>query len=168
MDKLIYLVPVLGLLGLLVMILKSKWVMKQESGETKMKEIAEHIREGALAFLSAEYRILAIFVVIAGALLGVISGMVETTHWFIIIAFVIGAFFSALAGNIGMRIATAANVRTTQAARTSLPQALKVSFSGRNRDGIGSSWTCSFSAYQSSSYCCSNISWEVPGLAMTT
>ncbi len=137
MDKLIYLVPALGLLGLLVMIIKSRWVYKQDAGETKMQDLANHIREGALAFLSAEYRILAIFVVLAGILLGVISTLVETTHWFIIVAFVIGAFFSAWAGNIGMRIATAANVRTTQAARTSLPQALKVSFTGGTVMGLG-------------------------------
>lgn len=137
MDKLIYLVPALGILGLLVMVVKSRWVNSQDAGEPKMKELASYIREGALAFLSAEYRILAIFVVIAGVLLGVISSMVETTHWFIIVAFVIGAFFSALAGNIGMRIATAANVRTTQAARTSLPQALKVSFTGGTVMGLG-------------------------------
>lgn len=137
MDKLIYLVPALGLLGLLVMIIKSRWVYKQDAGDEKMQTLANYIREGALAFLSAEYRILAIFVVIAGALLGVISVMVETTHWFIIVAFVIGAFFSAWAGNIGMRIATAANVRTTQAARTSLPQALKVSFTGGTVMGLG-------------------------------
>lgn len=137
MDKLIYLVPALGLLGLLVMIIKSRWVNKQDAGDTKMQDLANHIREGALAFLSAEYRILAIFVVLAGVLLGVISSLVETTHWFIIVAFVIGAFFSALAGNIGMRIATAANVRTTQAARTSLPQALKVSFAGGTVMGLG-------------------------------
>ena len=137
MDKIIYLVPALGLLGLLVMIIKSRWVYKQDAGDSKMQDLANHIREGALAFLSAEYRILAIFVVIAGVLLGVISSLVETTHWFIIVAFVIGAFFSALAGNIGMRIATAANVRTTQAARTSLPQALKVSFTGGTVMGLG-------------------------------
>lgn len=137
MDKLIYLVPALGLLGLVVMIIKSRWVYKQDAGDEKMQTLANHIKEGALAFLSAEYRILAIFVVIAGVLLGVISMMVETTHWFIIVAFVIGAFFSAWAGNIGMRIATAANVRTTQAARTSLPQALKVSFTGGTVMGLG-------------------------------
>ncbi|MEO9485311.1 MAG: sodium-translocating pyrophosphatase [Ekhidna sp.] len=137
MDKIIYLVPALGLLGLLVMIIKSRWVYKQDAGDEKMQTLARYIREGALAFLSAEYRILAIFVVIAGALLGVISMMVETTHWFIVVAFVIGAFFSAWAGNIGMRIATAANVRTTQAARTSLPQALKVSFTGGTVMGLG-------------------------------
>ncbi len=137
MDKLIYLVPALGLLGLLVMIIKSRWVNKQDAGDDKMQTLANHIREGALAFLSAEYRILAIFVVLAGVLLGVISSLVETTHWFIVVAFVIGAFFSAFAGNIGMRIATAANVRTTQAARSSLPQALKVSFTGGTVMGLG-------------------------------
>ncbi|MBC6411123.1 MAG: sodium-translocating pyrophosphatase [Ekhidna sp.] len=137
MDKLIYLVPVLAILGLLVMIVKSRWVNNQDAGEPKMQELASYIREGALAFLSAEYRILAIFVVIAGVLLGIISSMVETTHWFITVAFVTGAFFSAWAGNIGMRIATAANVRTTQAARTGLPQALKISFTGGTVMGLG-------------------------------
>jgi K(+)-stimulated pyrophosphate-energized sodium pump len=90
-----------------------------------------------LAFLRAEYRILAIFVVIAGALLGFVSTIVPTTHWFIVVAFVIGAVFSALAGNVGMRIATQANVRTTQAARTSLAQGLKVSFTGGMVMGLG-------------------------------
>lgn len=137
MDKIIYLVPVLGLIGLLVMMFKARWVNKQDAGDEKMQSLALHIREGALAFLKAEYRVLAIFVVIAGALLGVISTLVETTPWFIVVAFVIGALFSALAGNIGMRIATAANVRTTQAARTSLPQALKVSFTGGTVMGLG-------------------------------
>ena len=138
MEKItIYLVPVLAVVGLLYMMIKASWVNKQDAGEEKMAGIAKHIREGALAFLSAEYRILAIFVVIAGILLGVISTLVETTHWFIVVAFVIGAFFSALAGNVGMRIATSANVRTTQAARTSLPQALKVSFGGGTVMGLG-------------------------------
>ncbi len=137
MSNIIYLVPALGLVGLLVMIIKARWVRQQDPGEEKMKDIAKHIQEGALAFLSAEYRILAIFVVVAGVLLGVISTLVETTHWFIVVAFVIGAVFSALAGNVGMRIATAANVRTTQAARTSLSQALKVSFTGGTVMGLG-------------------------------
>ena len=137
MNNLIYAVPVLGLIGLLVMIIKAQWVNKQNAGEEKMKNLAKYIKEGALAFLSAEYRVLAIFVVIAGVLLGIISTLVDTTHWFIVIAFIIGAFFSALAGNIGMRIATAANVRTTQAARTSLPDALKVSFTGGTVMGLG-------------------------------
>lgn len=137
MSYTIYAVPVLALVGILVMIIKSNWVNKQDAGDEKMKTLANHIREGALAFLSAEYRVLAIFVVVAGILLGVISSLVETTHWFIVVAFVIGAIFSAVAGNIGMRIATAANVRTTQAARTSLPQALKVSFTGGTVMGLG-------------------------------
>ncbi|WP_421895988.1 sodium-translocating pyrophosphatase [Marinoscillum sp.] len=137
MSYLIYAVPVLALIGILVMIVKSRWVNKQDAGEEKMQTIANHIKEGALAFLSAEYRVLAIFVVIAGVLLGVISALVETTHWFIVVAFVIGAIFSAVAGNIGMRIATSANVRTTQAARTSLSKALKVSFTGGTVMGLG-------------------------------
>ena len=137
MSYWIYAVPVLALIGIVVMIIKSQWVYKQDAGDDKMQSLANHIREGALAFLSAEYRVLAIFVVFAGILLGVISTLVETTHWFIVVAFVIGAVFSAVAGNIGMRIATAANVRTTQAARTSLPQALKVSFTGGTVMGLG-------------------------------
>ncbi len=137
MNNVIYVVPLLGLLGLAVMAVKSAWVKKQDAGDEKMQSLADHIREGALAFLKAEYRILTIFVVIAGILLGIVSVLVPTTHWFIVIAFIIGAFFSALAGNIGMRIATAANVRTTQAARTSLPKALKVSFTGGTVMGLG-------------------------------
>ncbi len=137
MEYVIYLVPTMALIGLLTMVGKAIWVTKQNKGENKMSEIAAHIREGALAFLHAEYRVLGIFVVIAGILLGIIATLVETTHWLIVVAFVIGAFFSALAGNIGMRIATAANVRTTQAARTSLPEALKISFNGGTVMGLG-------------------------------
>ena len=137
MQSLLYLVPALAVLGLIVMAIQASWVRKQDTGSARMSEIAQHIHEGALAFLSAEYRILAIFVVVAGALLGLVSAMVETTHWFIVVAFVIGAVFSALAGNIGMRIATQANVRTTQAARTSLSEGLKVSFTGGMVMGLG-------------------------------
>ncbi|MFY0606683.1 MAG: sodium-translocating pyrophosphatase [Cyclobacteriaceae bacterium] len=137
MTYLLYIAPFLALVGIAVMISKSIWVNKQDAGDEKMKSLANHIKEGALAFLAAEYRVLAVFVVVAGALLGVISSLVETTHWFIVVAFVIGAVFSAIAGNIGMRIATAANVRTTQAARTSLSKALKVSFSGGTVMGLG-------------------------------
>lgn len=137
MENLIYILPAFGLLGLLVMLIKSAWVNKQDAGDEKMTKLAGYIRTGALAFLKAEYRILAIFVIVAGVALGVVSHFVETTHWFIVVAFVIGAVFSAVAGNIGMRIATSANVRTTQAARTSLPHALKVSFSGGMVMGLG-------------------------------
>jgi K(+)-stimulated pyrophosphate-energized sodium pump len=137
MSNLIYLVPVFGLIGLLVMFVKAQWVKKQDAGNEKMTKLAGYIKEGALAFLKAEYKMLAIFVVIAGILLGVVSAIVDTTHWFIVIAFVIGAVFSAIAGNIGMRIATDANVRTTQAARKSLKQALKVSFTAGTVMGLG-------------------------------
>ena len=131
------LVPIFGIVGLIYMFVLRNWVVKQDSGSEKMSKLAAYIKEGALAFLNAEYRILAIFVVVAGALLGVVSSIVDTTHWFIVVAFVIGAVFSAVAGNIGMRIATDSNVRTTEAARTSLPQALKVSFRGGTVMGLG-------------------------------
>ena len=137
MQDILYLVPALAIVGLIYMFVQSRWVRAQDTGEEKMATIATHIQEGALAFLSAEYRILAVFVVVAGALLGLVSVLVPTTHWFIVVAFVIGAVFSALAGNIGMRIATQANVRTTQAARTGLAHALKVSFTGGMVMGLG-------------------------------
>ena len=111
--------------------------MKQDAGDGKMKEISNHIYEGALAFLNAEYRLLSIFVIIVSILLFVVSTIVDTTHWMIVIAFIFGAIFSAFAGNIGMKIATKTNVRTTQAARTSLPNALKVSFGGGTVMGLG-------------------------------
>ena len=137
MENLLYVIPALGIFGLIYMLILRSWVVKQGTGTEKMSKLASYVKEGAMAFLNAEYRILAVFVVIAGILLGVISSIVETTHWFIIVAFVIGAVFSAFAGNIGMRIATDANVRTTEAARTSLPQALKVSFRGGTVMGLG-------------------------------
>ena len=137
MENLIYILPVFGLIGLAYMLYLYVWVKKQDEGEDRMKKLAGYIADGALAFLKAEYRILAIFVVIAGGLLYWVSTMVESTHWFIVVAFVIGAVFSAVAGNIGMRIATAANVRTTQAARTSLSKALQVAFKGGTVMGLG-------------------------------
>lgn len=139
-DKIIYLVPALGLLGLLVMIIKSAWVSKQDAGSDRMKEIAGYVAEGAMAFLKAEYKILAIYVVLAGVALGVLSQqpkVAEHSSILIVVAFVIGCVFSALAGFFGMRIATKANVRTTQAARTSLAKALKVSFTGGTVMGLG-------------------------------
>lgn len=137
MESLVYLLPLFGVLGLVYMFILFGWVSKQDTGSTRMSEISTHIAEGAMAFLKAEYRILAIFVVLAGVALGVLSQMVSTSHWFIVIAFIIGAVFSAVAGNIGMRIATKANVRTTQAARTSLSSALNVSFKGGAVMGLG-------------------------------
>ena len=133
----IYMPIALALLGLVYMIVKQKWVMKQDAGDGKMKEISDHIYEGALAFLNAEYRLLAIFVIIVSILLAIVSFVVPTTHWLIVVAFIFGAIFSAFAGNIGMKIATKTNVRTTQAARTSLPNALKISFGGGTVMGLG-------------------------------
>ena len=136
-QNLLYFVPAIAVLGLVVMAIQTSWIRKQSTGNERMAEIAKYIHEGALAFLNAEYRLLAIFVVIAGALLGLVSTLVATTHWFIVVAFVIGAVFSAVAGNIGMRIATEANVRPTEAARTSLSKGLKVSFTGGTIMGLG-------------------------------
>ncbi len=133
----IYLPLVMAILGLVFMGVKALWVNKQNAGDAKMQEISKSIQEGAMAFLKAEYRILAVFVVIASVALFVVSQLVETSHWMIVVAFVFGAIFSALAGNIGMRIATNSNVRTTQAAKTSLPQALQVSFGGGTVMGLG-------------------------------
>ncbi|MBT7242374.1 MAG: sodium-translocating pyrophosphatase [Flavobacteriaceae bacterium] len=136
-SMMIYMPIVAALIGLLYMLVKKSWVMKQDAGDGKMKEISEHIYEGALAFLNAEYRPLAIFVAVISVLLFVVSTIVPSTHWLIVVAFILGAFFSAFAGNIGMKIATKTNVRTTQAARTSLPNALKVSFGGGTVMGLG-------------------------------
>ncbi len=133
----IYMPIVLAALGLIYMLIKKSWVMKQDAGDGKMKEISDHIYEGALAFLNAEYRLLAIFVIIVSILLAAVSFIVPTTHWLIVVAFIFGAVFSAYAGNIGMKIATKTNVRTTQAARTSLPNALKISFGGGTVMGLG-------------------------------
>jgi len=119
------------------MLVKKSWVLKQDAGDGKMKEISDHIYQGALAFLNAEYRLLAIFVVIVSILLTIVSFVVPTTHWLIVVAFIFGAVFSAYAGNMGMKIATKTNVRTTQAAKTSLPNALKISFGGGTVMGLG-------------------------------
>jgi K(+)-stimulated pyrophosphate-energized sodium pump len=139
MNTIMIYVPIfMAIIGLIFMQIKKSWVLKQDAGDGKMKEISDYIYEGALAFLNAEYRLLAIFVVIASAVLfGLTLLPGATTHWLIVIAFIFGAFFSALAGNMGMKIATKTNVRTTQAARTSLPQALKVSFGGGTVMGLG-------------------------------
>ncbi len=136
-EYMIWLPVVLAIIGLIFMWAKRAWVLKQDAGDGKMKDISSHIYEGALAFLNAEYKILTIFVIVASILLAGISFIVPTTHILIVVAFIFGAIFSAFAGNIGMRIATQSNVRTTQAARTSLPQALKVSFGGGTVMGLG-------------------------------
>jgi len=142
-SNVIYLVPALGILGLIFMGLRSAWVSKQDAGDAKMQELAGYIADGAMAFLKAEWRVLSIFVVIAAALLAYsgtvheVKGRAVHSSWIICIAFIIGAVFSATAGYIGMQIATRANVRTTQAARTSLAKALQVSFTGGSVMGVG-------------------------------
>jgi K(+)-stimulated pyrophosphate-energized sodium pump len=113
------------------------WVSKQDAGNERMKEISTYIAEGAMAFLKAEYKILAYFVVLAGLLLAVMGYSNPNSSWTISLAFILGAFCSALAGFIGMKVATKANVRTAQAARTSLSKALKVSFTGGSVMGLG-------------------------------
>jgi K(+)-stimulated pyrophosphate-energized sodium pump len=137
MDKLIYAVPAMGIIGLLYTVVKFNWVSAQDAGTDRMKEIAKYIQVGAMAFLQAEYKILTYFVVIAGLLLGVMGYSNANSHWSIALAFVMGAVFSAMAGFIGMRIATKANVRTAHAARTSLSKALEVSFTGGSVMGLG-------------------------------
>ncbi|MCH1473398.1 MAG: sodium-translocating pyrophosphatase [Bacteroidia bacterium] len=138
MDSLIIYMPILmAFLGLGYMLTKKSWVMKQDAGDGKMKEISDHIYEGALAFLNAEYKLLTYFVIIVSAVLAGISFIVPTTHILIVVAFIFGALFSAWAGNMGMKIATKTNVRTTQAAITSLPNALKISFGGGTVMGLG-------------------------------
>jgi len=133
----IYMPIIMSVLGLIYVFIRRSWVLKQDSGDGKMKEISDHIYEGALAFLNAEYRLLSIFVLIVSIVLACISFVVPTTHILIVVSFIFGAFFSALAGNLGMKIATKTNVRTTQAAKTSLPQALKISFAGGTVMGLG-------------------------------
>ncbi len=137
MDKLIYLVPVMGVIGLLYTLVKFNWVSKQDAGNDRMKEISKYIAEGAMAFLKAEWKILGYFVVIVGLLLAVMASANPHSHWSIAVAFVIGAVLSATAGYIGMKAATKANVRTAQAARTSLSKALNVSFTGGAVMGVG-------------------------------
>lgn len=137
MENLIYLVPLMGLIGLLYTLVKFNWVSKQDAGSDRMKEISNYIAEGAMAFLRAEWKILGYFVVIVALLLGFMSTTNENSHWSISIAFILGAFSSALAGYIGMKIATKANVRTANAARTSLSKALNVSFTGGAVMGLG-------------------------------
>ncbi len=132
-----YLVPAMGLIGLLYTFWKFAWVSKQDAGTDRMKEIANYIAEGAMAFLKAEWKILTYFGIVVAILLGVMGANNENSDWTIAIAFLLGAFFSALAGYIGMRAATKANVRTAHAARTSLAKALNVSFTGGAVMGMG-------------------------------
>jgi K(+)-stimulated pyrophosphate-energized sodium pump len=133
MEKLTIIIPLFGIIALIFAYMKSSWVNKQDMGTDRMKEICGYIREGAMAFLSREYKILAIFVICVAGLLAAANWSPTADSYrnpLIALSFVMGAFCSGLAGYFGMRIATSSNTRTTHAARTSLNDALKVAFSG--------------------------------------
>jgi K(+)-stimulated pyrophosphate-energized sodium pump len=132
-----YLIPVFGILALIFTVIRSAWVKKQDAGNERMTRIAGYIADGAMAFLKAEYQVLAVFVVVIAVLLGWMGSRSVDSSWLIAFSFVLGAFCSGLAGFLGMRIATQANVRTTQAARTSIGSALQVAFSGGSVMGLG-------------------------------
>jgi K(+)-stimulated pyrophosphate-energized sodium pump len=136
-NQLFYAVPAMGVIGLLYTLIKFNWVSKQDAGNARMKEISTYISEGAMAFLKAEWKILGYFVAIVALLLGFMARSNPESHWSIAISFLIGSVFSATAGYIGMKVATKANVRTAEAARTSLSKALNVSFTGGAVMGLG-------------------------------
>ena len=129
--------PAFGLLGLAFVFIKNNWITKQEVGNEKMATIANNISKGAMSFLRAEYRILSIFVVCLAVLLYIKGSNEEGSHGMVAMSFVVGAICSALAGFIGMRVATKANVRTTNAARNSLGKAMEVAFTGGSVMGMG-------------------------------
>jgi len=161
MGSLVYVVPFLGLLALLYSYWKMSWINKQEVGTDKMAEISGHIRDGAIAFLKTEYRVLVIFVFSVAILLGFANSGNEDSSWMISVSFIVGAFCSALAGFLGMIAATKSNVRTTNAARKGLSEALKIAFSGgsimgMNVVGLGIIGLSSlFIFYQ-------NLAWDIP------
>ena len=136
-ENIKYIIPAFGLIALLYTFWKSSWVSKQDPGTEKMQKIASHISKGAMAFLRAEYKILAIFVIAIAVLLLYGGFTNESSHPLVALSFVVGAFCSALAGFIGMKAATKANVRTTNAARESLGKALEVAFAGGSVMGLG-------------------------------
>ena len=136
MESLVQFLPAFGVLALIFVAIKNAWVSKQEVGDDNMATIAKNIADGAMSFLKAEYKILSVFVIAVAALL-VFKGESEAdSNWMVAISFVVGAICSALAGFIGMRVATKANVRTTNAARTSLGKALEVAFAGGSVMGL--------------------------------
>ncbi len=137
MESIMYLFPITGVIALLYVVWRSSWISKQEVGTDKMAEIAGHISRGAMAFLKAEYKVLLIFVIALGVILLFKGYTDESSHPLIALSFVVGAFCSAFAGYLGMRVATKANVRTTNAARTSLGKALEVAFIGGSVMGLG-------------------------------
>ncbi|MBX0332767.1 sodium-translocating pyrophosphatase [Pontibacter sp. HSC-14F20] len=137
MEPILYAIPGFGVAALIYTFIRSAWVTKQAAGNERMTEIARHISDGAMAFLKAEYKVLFYFVIIASIFLFYLGYTGEKSHWTIVLAFIMGALFSAVAGFIGMRIATKANVRTAEAARSSLSRALSVSFAGGSVMGMG-------------------------------
>ena len=137
MELIVKFLPLFGVLALAFVFIKSSWVNKQEEGDDRMKRIAKNIAEGAMSFLKAEYKVLAIFVVAVAILLYFKGDSEEGSSGIVAISFIIGAICSALAGFIGMKVATKANVRTTEAARTSLGRALEVAFAGGAVMGLG-------------------------------
>ena len=137
MEFIVNFLPVFGVVALIFVFLKSGWVSKQDEGDQKMARIAKNIADGAMAFLKAEYKVLAIFVVAVAVLLYFKGNAEEGSNGMIAVSFIVGAICSALAGFIGMKVATKANVRTTQAAKTSLGRALEVAFAGGAVMGLG-------------------------------
>ena len=136
MNEMLYFIPGSGILALLFVYIKNNWVASREVGSEKMERIAKNIADGAMAFLRAEYKILSVFVIITAVLLG-FKGESEGTSWLVAVSFVVGALCSGLAGFIGMKVATKANVRTTNAAQESLGKALEIAFSGGAVMGLG-------------------------------
>ncbi len=136
MESIIYLIPFLGLAALLYSYIKQKWINKQSSGTEAMVKISQYIREGAIAFLKTEYKVLLWFIIIVAILLGYANFGNENSSWLISVSFVIGALCSGLAGYLGMIAATKTNVRTTEAARKGLGPALEIAFSGGSIMGM--------------------------------
>ncbi len=137
MELLVKFLPAFGVLALIFVFLKNIWVTKQEQGDAKMTRIAKNIADGAMSFLKAEYKVLGIFVAAVAVLLYFKGNAEAGSSGMVAISFIVGAICSALAGFIGMRVATKANVRTTQAARTSIGRALEVAFAGGAVMGLG-------------------------------
>ena len=137
MENLVFILPLFGVLALIFVFWRSSWVSKKEVGTEKMAKISKHIAVGAMAFLKAEYKVLSIFVVALGVVLGIKGSFEAESNGLVALSFVVGALCSGLAGYIGMKVATKANVRTTNAARTSLGKALEVAFAGGSVMGLG-------------------------------
>lgn len=137
MDLIFHIIPAFGVLALIYTYFKSNWISKQDAGNEKMKTISGHIAEGAMAFLKAEYSVLVVFVIVVAALLAYSGANSTDSSPLVGLSFVVGALCSALAGYIGMRVATKANVRTTQAARTGIGKALEIAFAGGSVMGLG-------------------------------